>query len=450
MPANHAEYREGDMFTYRRLIKLSCCLVLAGLALAACQAQTPTPERIQEKIIETVVVTEIVEREGEKVIETIIVTVEPKAGVEEPAEQGPRTLVICMGSEPNSLYVYESGMASSSAIRQAIYDGPFDNNSFAYQPVILEKLPNLADGDAVLQTVSVSVGEKITDSSGEVAELAEGMLVKTAGCTSMDCAVEYEDGELLMDQLVVTFKLLPGITWSDGTPLTAHDSVFSFAKYMGPGNTSGRYWGERTGSYEALDDLTVVWTGLPGFLDATYYTSFWDPLPEHVLGQYTDAELEEAEDANRLPLGWGAYIIDEWVQGDRITLHKNPNYWRADEGLPKFDRLVFRFVGQNSNANIASLLAGECDIVLSQLDDQSKLLLELDDAGRAERLFCDPARFGNMPILTSSPLGRDTLRPGTPMGMAWVPLAMYGCVSRLPCALTARRWLTLSCSDSLR
>ena len=375
------------MFTYRRLIKLSCCLVLAGLVLAGCQTQTPTPVRIQEKIVETVVVTEIVEKEGEKVVETVIVTVEPPEDVEEPAEQGPRTLVICQGAEPNSLYIYETGMVAAANILEAIYDGPIDERSFAYQPIILEKLPNLADGDAVLQTVSVSAVEKITDASGEVAELAEGVLVKPAGCTSLDCAVEYDGNELLMDQLEVTFKLLPGITWSDGTPLTMHDSVFSFAKYMGPGNTSGRYWGERTSSYEALDDLTVVWTGVPGFLDSTYFTSFWSPLPEHVLGQYTDAELEEAEDANRLPLGWGAYIIDEWVQGDHITLHKNPNYWRAGEGLPKFDQVVYRFVGQNSNANIASLLAGECDIVSSQLDDQSELLLDLTDAGQLNATF---------------------------------------------------------------
>ena len=101
------------MFTYRRLINLSCCLVLAGLVLGACQTQTPTPERVQEKIIETVVVTEMVEREGQTVIETIIVTVEPEAGVEEPAEQGPRTLVICQGQEPDTLYIQRAGMLAS-------------------------------------------------------------------------------------------------------------------------------------------------------------------------------------------------------------------------------------------------------------------------------------------------------------------------------------------------
>jgi peptide/nickel transport system substrate-binding protein len=88
-------------------------------------------------------------------------------------------------------------------------------------------------------------------------------------------------------------------------------------------------------------------------------------------------------------MGWGPYIIDEWVQGDSITAHKNPNYWRASEGLPVFENMVFRIVGENSNANIAAILSGECDVVdqTSHLDDQSELLLELQSAGQVAATF---------------------------------------------------------------
>ena len=77
------------------------------------------------------------------------------------------------------------------------------------------------------------------------------------------------------------------------------------------------------------------------------------------------------------------------MQGDHITLHKNPNYWRADEGLPKFDTVIYRFVGENANATVAAILSGECDIAdqTSHLDDQSKLLLELTDAGQLNATF---------------------------------------------------------------
>jgi peptide/nickel transport system substrate-binding protein len=124
-------------------------------------------------------------------------------------------------------------------------------------------------------------------------------------------------------------------------------------------------------------------------MDATYFLNFTAPKPEHVWGQYTAAELLEAEVSSRSPLGWGPYIIEEWATGEYISLTKNPNYFRADEGLPKFDNLVYRIVGENSNANIAAILSGECDIVdqTSHLDDQSELLLELQAAGELVATF---------------------------------------------------------------
>jgi peptide/nickel transport system substrate-binding protein len=375
------------MFSKKLMIALGL-LIVASIVLAAC-AQ-PTPETITETVVETVVVTEVVEKEGETVIETVIVTVEPEMPVEEPMDEGPRTLVICQGQEPDTLYQYGGSMVAQTHVIEGLRDGPIDNNSFGYQAVILEKLPSLADGDAVIQQVTVTAGDTVINAIGEIVELAEGVTYRPAGCTSVDCEVAYEGGDVEMDQIQATFKILPSVNWSDGTPLTARDSVYSFELAMDPDTpTPSRYTGERTAAYEAVDDKTVSWTGLPGFMDAEYFVNFFIPEPEHVLGQYTAAEVVESEEASRLPLGWGAYIIDEWVQGDHITMSKNPNYWRADEGLPYFDTVVYRMVGENSNANVAAVLSGECDIVdqTSHLDDQSELLLELQGAGQLNATF---------------------------------------------------------------
>jgi peptide/nickel transport system substrate-binding protein len=114
-------------------------------------------------------------------------------------------------------------------------------------------------------------------------------------------------------------------------------------------------------------------------MDAEYYTRFFGPAPEHIWGQYSAAELLTAEESHRKPVGWGPYMIDEWVSGERLTLRKNSNYFRIEEGLPRFDRLIFRFVGDNASANIAALLAGECDILEQSIRvlDESQLLLDL-------------------------------------------------------------------------
>jgi peptide/nickel transport system substrate-binding protein len=191
-----------------------------------------------------------------------------------------------------------------------------------------------------------------------------------------------------MDQISATFKLLPDLLWSDGEPLTTADSVYAFDIQVGH-ERARTHQIARTAAYEALDDLTLVWTGLPGYLDSTYYINFFGPAPEHVWSKNTKEELPEAEEASLKPIGWGPYVIDEWVQGESVTLRKNPNYYRADEGLPRFDTLIYRFVGNNASENIAALLSGECDILdqTTNLADQSELLLDLQAGGKLKATF---------------------------------------------------------------
>lgn len=358
-------------------------LVISSMVLAACQPQTTT------------------------VIETVIVEGTPQI-VEVPAEVEtaplPDTLVVCMGQEPETLYTYAGNMLAASTVMESIIDGPIDTGSFSYQAIILEKMPSLADGDAVINAVTVSEGDSVVV-AGSPAILEAGMTIREAGCNADSCATEYTGGDVDVDQMVVTFTMLPGLMWSDGTALTTADSIYGFNLNADPDTAAGKYAVERTESYEASDDTTIVWTGLPGFIDSTYFSNFWTPMPEHVWGQFTALELMDAEESNRNPLGWGPYVLEEWVAGESITLSKNENYYRADEGLPMFDHLVYRFVGENSNANIAAILSGECDIVdqTSGLEDQSELLLELQNAGQVDATFVtgtvfEHADFGINPV----------------------------------------------------
>jgi peptide/nickel transport system substrate-binding protein len=118
---------------------------------------------------------------------------------------------------------------------------------------------------------------------------------------------------------------------------------------------------ERTESYAATDDLTVTWTGIPGFLDHDYRTNIWTPYPRHHWGKYSAADLLEVVEANNRPLSHGPYVLTEWVSGDHITLERNENYYQADEGLPKVDIIRFNFIPSGSQL-LAQLLTGECDI----------------------------------------------------------------------------------------
>lgn len=351
------------MLTNKKWMLALGLVTLASVLLAACQ-----PQAVEVPV--TVIVA------GTPVVQVVEVTPTPV-----PVE---KTMVVCQGQEPDTLYIYGGAMLAASHVQNAVYDGPIDNRSFDYQPIILQKLPKLADGDAVIETISAKDGDKVINDAGDLVTLAAGERVRPAGCRSGDCAVEYTGGTVDMDHMVVTFKMLEGLTWSDGEPLKASDSVYSFNLNGDPDTPAPSKFGfERTLSYEATDDITTVWSSVPGFLDATYFTNFWSPLPEHQLGGMTAAEIVESEEASRIPMGWGPFIIKEWVSGSHITAEKNANYFRAGEGLPKVDKVIFRFVGEEPNPAIAQLAAGDCDILTqdTHLDDQTELLIEMEASG---------------------------------------------------------------------
>ncbi|MCW5875990.1 MAG: hypothetical protein KIS85_03820 [Anaerolineales bacterium] len=313
-----------------------------------------------------------------------------------PEPAGPGTLNICAPSEPASLYLYADNSQAARSIRQAIYDGPFDSRGHQPQAVILQSVPSLENGGAVLHTVAVSPGSLVVDAGGQVAPLQPGLRIYPAGCRDGDCVIEYSEGEVQMDQLVVTFALKPGLTWADGAPLTATDSVYSFELEADPATPGDKSKIERTASYTAEGER-AVWQGLPGYLDPGYQTNFWHPLPRHIWGDTSAADLLTIEASSRRPLGWGPYSVREWTPGQRISLERNPNYFRAAEGLPYFETLNFIF-GAFSAADLQN---GNCDLLLPAdgLADQVGALqaagaqLHYAPAGRWEQLA-----FGVRPL----------------------------------------------------
>ena len=313
----------------------------------------------------------------------------------------PRQLTVCMGQEPASLYPVNNPSAVAQSVLAAIYDGPIDTNSYSYQPVILEHLPSIENGDAQLFPKSVSVGDQVVDASDTPVTLAIGVNVRPAGCYGDACVIQYNGtSQIQMDQMQVTFRMLPGLTWSDGEPLTAEDSVFSYQITADPATTGSKYLVDRTQSYEATDMVTVQWWGRPGFIDPTYFTNFWSPLPKHLWSKIPINQMAETDESARTPLGWGAYVVQEWVTGDHITLTKNPRYFRGGEGLPKFDILTFRFVSDPGTA-ISDLLAGTCDILdpSIQLDGQVDVLRSMAGKNQLQALFT------TVPIMEELALG---------------------------------------------
>lgn len=326
-------------------------------------------------------------------------TGQPTVGVSEvtptlaPLPAPPRLLSICLGREPTSLFFYDAASTAAQDVLAAVFDGPMDIQNYTEKPVILEKLPSIVGGDARLQPVQVNVGDLIVDSSGNPVNLETGVAYRPSGCTEVNCTQTYSgDQPITMDQLVLDFKLLPGITWSDGVPLTSADSVYSYelARSLYPSAQADLII--RTQTYKASDDTSTQWIGIPGYQDGIYHNKFFTPLPQHAWHTYSVEELRSADVSAREPLGWGAYVIDQWVPGDHISLHKNPLYFRAGENLPRFDNLVFRFVGSTSDA-LDALQAGECDLIdqTAMFELQSPRLSDLLNSNQVQAFYQNDA-----------------------------------------------------------
>jgi peptide/nickel transport system substrate-binding protein len=291
-----------------------------------------------------------------------------------------RSLTICLGEEPNTLYPYGSLNAAARSVLSAIYDGPMDVVEYGYEPIILEKIPTIEDGDAQVSPVIVQAGDQVIDANGNLVTLNAGVEIRPSGCRSEDCVITYDGSSAIeMEQLVVTFTLLEGLLWSDGEPLTADDSIYSFELASSDDTPVSKFLIDRTQTYEAADDLTVQWWGKPGFVDPDYFTNFWMPLPRHAWGEFPPADLTRLDVSARLPVGWGPYIIDEWERGQQIHFIKNLNYFRAESGFPKFDELTF-LIFPDANSALTSLVDGTCDVLdpSVRLDGQVGLLQQME------------------------------------------------------------------------
>ncbi len=294
----------------------------------------------------------------------------------------PRELSICTADEPDNLYLY-GGFVNRAKwnILEAIYDGPIDVIDGQAVPVIVESIPSLMNGGLVLLPTEVVAGQPIVDARGELSVLSAGVSVRPSGCQSSACALIWDGSSpLLMDIMQLTFAFIKGLSWSDGQPLTASDSHFSYTQSKIEPSTQQQWALDRTTGYQAPDATHIVWQGLPGFTTSNISPFLWLPLPQHQLANLTREELLAQGSAAILPLGWGAYRMDEWAIGEQVVLSANPAYFRVDEGLPPYDQLTYKFITSAEDA-LEAWKQGDCQV----LDESYHL------ENRLEQILQDPA-----------------------------------------------------------
>jgi peptide/nickel transport system substrate-binding protein len=198
------------------------------------------------------------------------------------------------------------------------------------------------------------------------------------------------------DGLHYILQLREGLRFSDGTPLEADDVLFSFKVYLdekvnAPQRDSlivgDKPVGVRkTGPYAVTFDLARPYASAERLFDSVAI------LPRHLLeASYSEGKLAQAWGLGTPPgqiAGLGPFRLKQYVPGQRLTLERNPYYWKEDRKgnrLPYLDEVTFLFVG-NEDAEVLHFEAGETDII-NRLSAENYAVLEKEQASRGFRLY---------------------------------------------------------------
>lgn len=192
------------------------------------------------------------------------------------------------------------------------------------------------------------------------------------------------------DGIEADYTLKAGLSWGDGTPLTADDIRFTWQLARDPRATvsNADLFINQIGEITVKDARSFTIRFTKPYCDFATINDFV-PLPAHLEKPVWDKDpaaypkaSHYATDPQNPGLWSGPYRIESVQPGAAVTLSRNPHWTGAQ---PQFDRVTVRTI-EDSSAMSAALLAGDVDMIAGELG------LQVDEAmALAPRL--DPARF---------------------------------------------------------
>jgi peptide/nickel transport system substrate-binding protein len=240
---------------------------------------------------------------------------------------------------PSDLFPYANDSALrriNSIATEMIYPAPILTYNYGYTTTgILTQVPTIANGDVQINNVSVFL-----DDAGNITTTTTAVITQ-------------------VQQLAITYHWNDKLTWSDGTPLTAADSVFAYAlaRKNAPLGEEARLLLDRTANYEKIDDYTTKATLQPDLIGSGFFLSYWTPLPQHLLKDVAPADIRTSEFAQK-PIGYGPYVIES-RSSNEIRFVRNPYYYGT---IPATSQVVLTAMSgvdmiranlQNGNLDVA-------------------------------------------------------------------------------------------------
>ncbi len=240
---------------------------------------------------------------------------------------------------PNDLFPYANDSALhriNSIATEMLYPAPILTYNYGYTTTgILTRVPTIENGDVQINKVSVFL-----DAAGNITTTTTAVITQ-------------------VQQLAITYHWNDKLTWSDGTPLTAADSVFAYdlARKNAPLGEEARLLLDRTANYEKVDDYTTKATLQPDLIGSGFFLSYWTPLPQHLLKDVAPTDIRTSEFAQK-PIGYGPYIVES-RSSNEIRFTRNPHYYGT---IPATSQVVLTTMSgvdmiranlQNGNLDVA-------------------------------------------------------------------------------------------------
>lgn len=177
------------------------------------------------------------------------------------------------------------------------------------------------------------------------------------------------------DNTVWTFHLRPGITWSDGTPITAEDIVWSWQRLVDPKTVSP--YASYPGSMRIVNGTDIAEgkkapesLGVKAINDATLEVTLTQPnaaflamlahpslvpIDKVLVGRFGEKWTKPEHFVSS-----GAYTLSQWVVNERIVAVRNPHYW--DNSHTVINKVTYLPISSEA-ADVNRYKAGEIDIV---------------------------------------------------------------------------------------
>ncbi len=215
--------------------------------------------------------------------------------------------------------------------------GPSNANTNSLTPV---KGGKLIEGTISDMKTFNTLNSGDTTSTQMITQCFDGLLGIAANGDNIP-ALAQDLPKVSGDSLTFTFKLRPNLKFSNGSPLTADDVVFTYRLMYLPETKDfvSRYRSDLEGyiqSVTAPDPQTVVVKMskvLANFLDSHCRYGI---LPKSVLGNVSPKALNTHDFFNGPTVTQGVFKFVKWDKGQQVVLARNDNYWRGPSNLDQF------------------------------------------------------------------------------------------------------------------